>query len=191
MSEEIKKYPIDGLLAEISAAAKRKDRGFLAELRSGLNENTQEKAWPIIAGHCRRFTDSAERKIWLTVGGLVALLAPAGLNVATWSSIGTVMRKIKDGDPNKGENAVKSYEAKFRRILNCHDSDELCDVIINVVRMAERKGVGVNCGQLFWDLQKWNVESKREDVRVKWTSDFYGVFEKRENADDNQPEEEA
>lgn len=184
-----KNYPIDGLLAEIASAAARDDRGFLAELRSGLNENVQEKAWPIIARQRFRFTDAVERKIWLTVGGLAALLAPAKLNVTGWASLGAVMRRIKEGDSNKSDSGLQSYEAKFRRVLNCPDSDELCDVVIGIVRTAERKSVGVDCRQLFWDLRNWNDEARREEIRLRWTRDFYGAFERQEGPHDEQTKE--
>ena len=181
MSEE-KHYPIDGLLSEIMSAAGREDRGFLAELRSGLTENQQERAWPILARQGFNFTDQVERKIWLTVGGLAALLAPSKLIASEWASLGAVMRKIKEGNPDKSESGLKTYEAKFRRLLNCADGEELCEVVVGIVRAAERKGVKVNCRQLYWDLHGWSDEEKREKIRVRWTQDFYGVFEKSEGA---------
>ena len=179
MSDE-KKYPIDEFLSEIAEAAKRDERGFLAELRAGLNENSQERAWPIIARQGFNFTDGVRRRVWLTVGGLAAMLAPTGLMSSSWASMGAVMRKIKDGDSNNGESGIKSCEAKFRRLLNCSNSEELCELVVQVVRTAERKGVAVNCHQLFWDLVKWEDEESREKTRLRWTRDFYGVNQKTE-----------
>ena len=173
------KYPIDKFLEEV--LARKEDRGFLAELKCGTNENLQARAWPHIAHQGFDFTDTAKRKIWLTIGGLTALLVNSELVTSDWSTIGTVMRKIKGGDSKSNENGLKTYEAKFRRVLNCSDSNELCDVVISIVRTAERKNIKVNCRQLFWDLCDWDNEVKREKVRVRWARDFYGVINNNES----------
>jgi len=180
MSEERKQYAIDALLAEIFARSE--DRGFLAELRRGLNPSTEEQSWPHIAKYASLvFDDESRRRVCAVVGALAATLVPDGLCTDGYASIGVVMRKIKEGEPSLGESGIKSYETKFRRLLNSPTTLDLCDLVSEVGRNAARKRVVVNCRSLFWDLWKWDDAEAREKIRVRWARDFYGVFERSGN----------
>jgi len=162
---------IDAFLERILSAATRDDRGYLATLRRGLSDTTQEQAWPLVIPWCARFEDVANRKIWCTIGGVAALLFPAKLGIETYASLGSVMRKLATG--TAVQDGILSYEAKFRRILNSPDAVDLCNLVVGIVRTAERKGIPINCKSLFWDLLSWIDHNKREDVRVRWAQDFY------------------
>lgn len=194
MSED-KKLPIDNLLGEIFA--RREERGFLARLRRGLNEDTEDQAWPSIVRRCRNFSDAIERKIWLTVAGLAAIMIPAELNVPWNCSIGTLLGRQyleeKKRSGKKEDDGKSPYEIMLRKLLNSHDSSELCESVVGVVRSAERKGLQLNCRGLFLDLMDWNDEVKRDRVRLQWTRDFYGLYEKEDNDGEGAPvlEEEA
>ncbi len=169
---------IDAFLERIRGAAARDERGYLATLRRGLSDTTQEQAWPLVVPWCVRFEDAENRKIWCTIGGAAALLFPAKLGIDTYASLGSVMRKLATG--TNAQEGIASYEPKFRRILNSPDAIDLCNLVVGIVRTAERKGVPVNCKTLFWDLLDWIDHNKRENVRVRWAQDFYRASESEE-----------
>lgn len=162
---------IEGFLKKICEAAAKDDRGYLATLRRGLSDTTQEQAWPLVAPWCPRFDDETSRKIWCTIGGAAALLCAAGIDTDTYASLGSVMRQIALG--TKQQNPILSFEPKFRRILNSPDSIDLCNLVVGVVRTAERKDIRINCLALFWHLVQWNDSEQRERIRIQWACDFY------------------
>ena len=182
--DEQKDYPIDRFLREVERAVAKDDRGYLAELRRGLSETTQERAWEHLIPYCGDFdTDAAHRTVWCAVGGLAALLVPDGLvSNEPWSNLGTTMRSIAKGGEDDEAGALKSFEPKFRRILSCGDAVSLCELVVGIGRTAAVKGVPVNLRALFWDLWNWDDSDKREDVRLKWAKQYYRVFEPRSDA---------
>jgi CRISPR type I-E-associated protein CasB/Cse2 len=172
---------IEGFLTKIREAADRDDRGYLATLRRGLSDTTQQQAWPLIVPWCNRFEDETERKIWCTVGGLAALLARSNLDCRTDASLASVMREIgkkrKKHSAKENQDSANPTEQKFRRILDSPDAIDLCNLVVPVVRMAEREGIPLNCLALFWDLVRWKDQIERDNIRVRWTRDFYRVTE--------------
>lgn len=180
MAEE-KRYAIDDFLDAIRS--ERDDRGYLARLRRGLSENTEDQAWGILAAQRFDFTDGVKRKIWATVGGLAATLLPDGLMATEgFATLGAVLKCLMHADGKPDESRRLSYEGKLRRLLNCSSATELCDLVVAIVRMADAKGVTVNCRQLYFDLNGWDDCEKREKTRVQWTKDFYR-FEKENDTE--------
>lgn len=174
MNEEHRRFAIDDFLDEVKAH--RDDRGYLARLKRGLAEGTEDQAWGILAVQHFDFSDAVKRKVWATVGGLAATLLAAGLfKTEGQENMGTVVRHITNADGKADESRVKSYETKLRRLLNCTSTVELCDLVIGVVRQASAKSIAVNCRQLYFDLNGWDDQEKREKSRVRWTQDFYRV----------------
>ena len=167
--DEKKDYPIDRFLRDVVQAVAKDDRGYLAELRRGLGETTQDQAWEHLIPYCSDFdTDAAHRAAWCTVGGLAALLTPCGLvSNEPWNNLGTTMRTIAKGGEGDEANALKSFEPKFRRLLSCGDTVSLCELVVGIGRTADVKGVPVNPRALFWDLWNWDDPDKREEVRLK------------------------
>ena len=179
MNEEPKRFAIDDFLNEVKAH--RDDRSYLARLKRGLAEGTEDQAWGILAVQHFDFSDAVKRKVWATIGGLAVTLVDAGLlKTEGWENMGTVMRHIMNVDGKADESRVKTYETKLRRLLNCTSTVELCDLVIGVVRFAEAKNIAVNCRQLYFDLNGWDDPEKREKSRVRWTQDFYRVEQERD-----------
>lgn len=186
MTEEPKRFAIDDFLDEVKAH--RDDRGFLARLKRGLAEGTEDQAWGILAVQHFDFSNAAKRRVWSVIGGLAANLVDAGLlKTEGRENMGTVMRLVMHADGKadesrmkKDESRMKTYETKLRRLLNCDSTVELCDLVIGVVRLAEAKGVAVNCRQLYFDLNRWDDPEKREDIRIHWAQDFYRVEQEQD-----------
>lgn len=177
--EEKKDYPIDRFLRDVAQAVARDDRGYLAELRRGLSETTQDQAWEHLIPYCGDFdTNAAHRAVWCAVGGLAALLVPDGLvSNEPWNNLGTTMRKIAKGNEGDEAKALKSFEPKFRRLLSCGDAVSLCEMVVGIGRTAAVKGVPVNLKALFWDLWNWNDADRRDGIRLNWAKQYFRVFE--------------
>ena len=175
--DETKEYPIDRFLAFAREAARRDDRGTLAELRRGLSPSTQEQAWQHVVPYCSRFEDETSRTVWCTIGGLAALLMPRGLEAPaddTYRNLGTTMRELAKGT-GEGDigKALKTFEPKFRRLLSCGDTVSLCEQVVGIGRTAEVKGVRLNLRGLFFDLAGWSDSDKREKTRLRWAKAYF------------------
>ena len=168
---------INGLLADIARAASpaHEDRGKLAALRRGCSEATEQYAWPYIAEYCD-LTDKRQRVIWLTVAYAAATLATDGLVRAGAGNIGATMRRLALGDdqPKDAEKVLASFEARFRRLLTCQTTEELCQHLVSVVRAASAKAKPVDVQQLYWDLQDWE-KGIEPSVRVGWARGYWDV----------------
>ena len=168
---------IDALLKEIQkeACSSHGDRGKLAALRRGFSERTAHYAWPHIAPYCD-ITDERQRAIWLTVAASAAALAPEGLMRSNVGNMGATMRTLALGS-DKGmaesvEKTLHSFEARFRRLLTCQTTEELCRHLARVVRAAAAKEKPVDVRKMFWDLQAWERRDVR-DVRVEWAQGYW------------------
>ncbi len=168
---------IDRLLEEIQAAAhpSHGDRGKLAALRRGFSERTAHYAWPHIAPYCD-MTDVRQRAIWLTAAASAALLAPERLMRSNVGNMGATMRALAlGGDTGREasvEKALHSFEARFRRLLTCQTTEELCSHLAGVVRAALAKEKPLDVKKMFWDLQSWEQRDSR-DVRVEWAQGYW------------------
>lgn len=158
---------IHQFLSELTGFVKRQDRGALADLRHGASDATAHRAWPYVAKYCN-LESERYRAIWLTVAAGAATQEDAGLAVE--GNMGATLRKIAiDGQSSTGD-ALKSYDARFRRLLTCSSAQELCRQLPGVLRTAARKGVPVNYERLFWDLCKWH----KDEIGVQWAVDYWG-----------------
>lgn len=167
---------IKELLAKIQQASDplRGDRGMLAALRRGLSEVTEHYAWPYLAPYCP-MSDPKQRTIWLMIAAAAATLAPdrlarAGRGVG---NLGVTLRKLALGSTGeKSDKALASFEARFRRLLTCQTTEEICRHLSGVIRAAAAKGVPVDVEQLFWDLQKWE-RTAEPTTKVRWAQTYW------------------
>lgn len=142
----------------------KEDRGVMADLRRGFNEDTQNRTWPHIAQFCD-LNNNRERIIVQTVAAGFATCKES----AKGGNIGATMRKIAMGD-GKGKEGLSSYEARFRRILSASSAEELCGFLPGIIKTAEGKGVGINFYQLYRDLFYWS-----EKVKINWAAEYWGT----------------
>lgn len=178
---DTKEWPIDRFLQWVTEVVRKDDRGTLAELRRGLSDTTQDRAWEHVIPFCADFENDEHRGVWCTVGGLAATLIPDWLVVTeAWNNLGTTMRALAKGNGESDETkALKSFEPKFRRVLSCGDTLSLCEMVVGIGRTAAVKGVSMNLRVLFWDLWNWSDPEKRVGIRLRWTKQYYRVFEPR------------
>lgn len=179
---DTKEYPIDRFLQWVIELVRKDDRGTLAELRRGLSETTQNRAWEHLIPYSADFAENANHRIiWCAIGGLAAILIPNQLlSSEPWNNIGTTMRTLaKGGGENDETKALKTFEPKFRRVLSCDDTHSLCEMIVGIGRTAAVKSVSMNLKSLFWDMWNWNDQDKRERIRLQWAKQYFKVIEPR------------
>ena len=178
--EETKEWPIDRFLKWVAEIVRNDDRGTLAELRRGLSETTQDRAWEHVIPYCSDFAENENHRfVWCTIGGLAATLMPKGLGLSVDESrnnLGTVMRSLARGKGDGDKDALKSFEPRFRRLLSCADTRSLCEMVVGIGRAAVVKGISVNLKSLFWDLWNWDDSDRREKTRLQWSKRYFSVI---------------
>jgi len=140
----------------------RDNRGVMADLRRAMNPATAHRAWPHLARWCD-LTSGTDRLIHATVAATFALQPesePTG-------NLGTTLRRIAQGE-NLGDDGLKSFEGRFRRLLTCDTRSEICERLLHVVRAAARRDVPVNHFALFNDLRYWG-----EKVKLRWAAQYW------------------
>lgn len=167
MTEE-KQTSIRRFLYELTGFVKRKDRGTLADLRHGFSGATAHRAWPYVAKYCNLASDR-DRAIWLTVAAGAATQENAGFG--SKGNMGTMLRAIAGDGKKPKPDDLKSYDARFRRLLTCSSVEDLCTHLPGVLRTAHRKTILVNYERLFWDLCIWH----KNEVGVKWAVEYWGA----------------
>lgn len=171
--------PINGLLSELGRAVASDDRGMLANIRRGFSESTEIRAYPYVAPYCD-LTNDRQRRIILTVAAGYATLAPAGLARNNCGNMGATMRRLAlRGTSESPEKALTTFEARFRRLLTCQATRELCEHLVPVFRAAVNKESPVDFKQLYWDLTDWERRDRR-DVRIAWAKGYWAVVVEEE-----------
>lgn len=171
---EPRRWPIDRLLEIISGHLVGAERGALADLRRGLSETTEHRAWPHLANAGCNLNDNRERLIWQTVAA-----GYATLEVHTKAgNLGATLRQLALGDragTRKTEEALKSFAGRFRRLLTCRTGPDVCAHLPGIFRAAKQKRVDIDFRQLYWDLSQWEDAQRQPTVRVDWAAAYWGA----------------
>jgi CRISPR type I-E-associated protein CasB/Cse2 len=166
--QKAEQAPIQRFLDRLLGFVRQEDRGALADLRHGFSPGTEYRAWPYLASVCN-LTNDAQRHIWLTIA---AGFATHRGSDARAGNMGNTLRKLATGQPGESkEKALKSFDARFRRLLTCDTPEELCERLRSVIRAAERKGIGIDYERLFWDLQTWHKPESK--VKLRWAQSYW------------------
>lgn len=181
-----KKFPIQRFLEWAKGRVAAKDRGTLADLRRGFSPGTEHRAWRHIALYCDDLSNDKERIIWQTVA------AGFATHEATMKAgnMGRTMRQLAlEGNnkipksESKTEDALKSFDARFRRLLTCHTSIEICERLPGIIRAAKSKNsIPIDFETLYIDLKYWG-----EQVKLRWASSYWGGTPDKENSTDTEP----
>lgn len=138
------------------------DRGAASRLRALLSETTLHRGLPDLA----RIAGPTHigDAVYQTVAALYAIHpqeCPTG-------NFGDVCRKL-------ARDREDAFERRFRKILACRRSVDVCQAIVPVVRMAQREDVAIPWRQLFLDLIRWDSLKWQKSVRIKWTQHYFDV----------------
>ncbi|AKJ65311.1 type I-E CRISPR-associated protein Cse2/CasB [Kiritimatiella glycovorans] len=143
----------------------RKDRGLMADLRCGFSRAKQHRAWPHIAGYCQLDEDKSRTPVQT-----VCAAYATHPEEAVYGNMGTVMRQIAIG--MNGKDGLSSFEARFRRLISCQTTEEICNWMAGFVRAAKSSNIPVNYKQLYCDLFWWEGEYP---PKLKWASSYWGA----------------
>lgn len=170
---------IQKFMERLERYVQQDDRGALADLRRGFSRISENRAWPYISGWCSNLADDKDRNIWLIVG---AGFAAHGRTARQFGNMGKTLRMIAKGDdPNRVHEALKSFEGRFRRLLTCTTTQELCCHLPGIIRAAKQKEVSVDFEKLFWDLLLW--ENPEKKIKLKWAEAYWASDTPAEGGD--------
>ncbi len=156
--------------------AENNDRGTLADLRHGFSPATEYRAWPHLARWCD-LADDRQRRIWTTVGAGYATLE----KTASVGNFGVTLRKLAlHGASGTPDDALTSFDARFRRLLTCTSAEEVCEHLPGIIRAAKSKDVPIDFEQLFWDLVRWGPE-----IKVRWAACYWEAPETASHEGEN------
>ena len=149
---------------------RREDRGMMANLRSGLVEARQRRAWPIIAAF-NGIGEQHRNRVVRTVAGLYAA-HPKETNKGDFGATCRALlgeeerKKLAEGDE------PGPVSKRFLHLLAAEDG-EIFDRVVSLVfrAKAHNDGIPMNYERLFWDLWAWEVQPDR--VRERWARSFW------------------
>ena len=153
---------------------RRDDRGFMADIRAGLRENTQMKAWPCLSHFCD-LTDGYRSDVFRTVAGLYATHPETREGMG----MGHICKQLCDSDEKKtlysggafSEDVKEGPVTKRMKQLLDSDRDEICERVIRIILYAKSKEIPVDYLLLGNDLLFWG-----DHVRRRWAQEFWGNF---------------
>jgi CRISPR type I-E-associated protein CasB/Cse2 len=158
--------PILQFLKWATGRVEAKDRGALADLRRGFSPGTEHRCWPYIAVYCD-LSKKRERIIWQTVAAGFATLE----QTADSGNLGATMRRLAlDGASGSTEDSLKSFDARFRRLLTCDSAVEVCERLAGIIKAAKSKSIiPIDFKVLYEDLFYWG-----ECVKCRWAASYWG-----------------
>jgi CRISPR system Cascade subunit CasB len=164
----------DRLVKYLCQLEKRKDRGALAALRTGLGKRPGEA--PRMFPHLSRFLESADTSNSYVVAAFAtaALFAMHPVHVERHSLGLALWHSTKSaGNPN-GKHGEDGVEARFTAALDAHP-DDIVRHLQGLISLCESAGKGLDWAQFRTDLYflLGDDQSKRENVRFRWARDFW------------------
>ncbi|MDD5089517.1 MAG: type I-E CRISPR-associated protein Cse2/CasB [Candidatus Wallbacteria bacterium] len=143
------------------------DRKVMADLRRGLSPGTAHYAWQYLARPPYNFLNNKrEHIVFQTLAAAFALHQ----NNHTSMNVGHVCRALAFGQ-GKGEEALKSFDGRFRRLLSSDMVDAICERVPSIVKAAAQRNIGIDFRQLGRDLWYWSNSSP---VKTRWASAYWG-----------------
>jgi len=150
-----------------------RDKGFAARLRRADNPATEYQSWEILASFGVDISNDFQRLPFATVGAAIAR-SKAEKNGRL--RLGRAVAACYD-DGNDSSQA----KARIRRLLACHDIEEVCRVLRPVLSLiASRVQVPLDYKILLRQLINFSWNPKR--IQVQWAQDFYARTSSVEDA---------
>jgi CRISPR type I-E-associated protein CasB/Cse2 len=175
--EQQKTHPVQRFLSWAQSRVKAKDRGALANLRRGFSSGTEDRCWSYIAEYCD-LTNDRQRIIWQTIAAGFATHEAT----ANCGNLGSTLRGLAlEGSTGKPEDALKSFDTRFRRLLTCSNATEVCMRLPGLIKAAQRKGFAIDYEMLYADLWYFG-----ERVKLRWAASYWGAEEVQSEGGENQ-----
>lgn len=170
MADEHKTHPFIEYLYSLTVDQRR---GALADLRRGLSE--PPATTPVMFPYVARWVPENARDTWVEkVYYLVAAL------FAYYQSGSGDIRKSLTAKGNLGDHCLiaardkaksGSFEMRFSTLLNTNRED-LPVVLRQMISLLKSADVAINWDQLFYDLCRWNSETRY--IQRQWANRFWG-----------------
>ena len=148
-----------GFVAAVIARVKT-DTAFRAVMSRADNPAFESAAWEYLIPYCNIEKDF-ERIPFALVGAAIARIRPENDGKA---GLGSAFRAICGKDEDREREALR-----FRRLIACDSSLELCRILRPVLQYLASKGASVSFTRLLNDLLFWGQRTK-----IRWTTQFYG-----------------
>lgn len=143
-------------------------RGPLAMIRRGSFENGRMDALSVITEFDWPYNESEAR----IVATVCAAFVVSGC-VSSDQTFGSVCGRLKDESPVLAD--------RFRALLTTSDPDDFCEELRSILHRLG--GAPLNWTRLLFDAANWAIAA--EDVRARWTADFFRVRSRTETAEEN------
>ncbi len=154
-------------LSTLLSRTGERHRGLHAALRKLLSDATRPQAWPAMAsaGLAQGIGNPAAE----TVAGLFGL-HPMNNGDPGWN-FGATCRAIARKSEGKIEDEDHPFHKHFRRLVSCRTTEEACEVVRRLGRVARSREVPINYTLLLRDLRCWN----QPWVRESWARTYFAA----------------
>ena len=146
----------------VSAVIERikKDTGYRAVMSRADNPAFESAVWEHLIPYCNIENDY-ERIPFAVIGAAIARIRPEANGQ---SKLGEAFRGIC-----KNEDDREREGRRFRRLISCESSLELCTLLRPVLQYLASNGAAFDYAALLKDVLYWNRKT-----RLAWTVQFYG-----------------
>lgn len=159
---------IRGMVARLSALAKRDNRGALAALRRGLGKEpgTAAEMYPYVEW---AFEGQASDAAYI-VASLFGVHPRHTRDEGRSRGFGASLRAIRRNDAGEEDDGVAR---RFTALLDCQP-ETLPTHLRHLVTLlkSRRSKVPIDFVQLFWDIGDWDDLDRR--VQKRWAAGFWG-----------------
>lgn len=175
---------IYSLMGELTRVSEGENRGVLANLRRLLGERRGHmRALRHVVPHLSAPDDEADASVndMILVAGLFGAhpdhhgsTEQTDRGKGRRRNIGDVCRMLRRDEEDE------ATERRFHRLLEAH-REQLESHLRQVVGLAKsaQPSVAIDYIQLYWDLRKWQMESRK--VQFNWARSFYGSSEEEKD----------
>ena len=147
----------------------KSDTGFRAVMSRADNPAFESAAWEYLIPFCNIQNDF-ERIPFALVGAAMARSRPESNGS---SGIGKAFRSICNNADD-----IERESRRFRRLISCDSSLELCPVLRPVLSYLDSKGASLDYCRILTELLYWN-----QNIKLHWTVDFYNPDKSNEEVD--------
>ncbi len=171
MSSEKSRQFVEYAIANINGENKR----FRAKLSRADNPATEYQCWEILARWVDLENLNTRRAYALVGAGLARARPKDNGNIGVGSALHRVISEKPDRAADKAADSTR-----LRRLLACHDQNELVSVLRSTLRLIESKALVLDFARLLDEILWFNSEKSRERTLSRWAQEFYGRKEQEE-----------
>lgn len=170
-NEKSKKY------VEYVLRSARADKGFAARMKKADNEATEYQSWEILSN----WIDLEYHRDRRAYGLVGASLARANMSSDGFLGLGKALNTVFYQENGSGDISKSSAAVRLRRLLACHNAEELIGILRSMLRFLESKDIKFSRAQILDDILWFDHDNSRERIRTRWAQDFFRAMEKEDS----------